>query len=576
MLGLGPRVGPTLVEMLHTRENADYRGGAAQVLRELKYRDASPALLDALGDRDEYVAEACFRALEEMGIPTSYSARFLIYLESGTKIDAHLAGYFCSHRDPAAAGPLLKALQSNPKRQDSYSNQSALEDLVDALEFQTGAHLGQDPKAWQHFLQQGATTPQARGELLLSLGDSDGCMLLPIEANRTRLAQELVNRPRLTNQILGPRLGAAKLDPGGSAVLLPREGDKLGLLRLPAVAETSLNQSDLGEDALSFSRNREWLLLRSSESMQIVSMLTGISRAQAIPRTGDYASHWEISDDGTTILESGTKTNIFGLGNQTTPTEFTGQERGNPALSPNGQTLALQRQKGVTLVDLNTKKRTELALSDGSQIDDCRFLSNSESLVTWSSAGQLEIWSIQGRRLQSLKGKTGRPWGWAFSKDGFLLGLDGNRFVGWDGTGLVQRETPLQNSLSLQGDHILTSGDDGWLTVTSFSTGKLLWRLPSRQAGEQIRYYAALTPDGQHLATLGAERNLVQLWRLPGSDKADTDVSPELLQLQLQRATGRQFKNDQVVNLTLEEYQQVVQRCIQLETAHRAECKVGR
>lgn len=52
MVSLGGRAVPILVKMLHSKETANFRGGAAHVLGEIRRTEASSVLLDSLGDRD--------------------------------------------------------------------------------------------------------------------------------------------------------------------------------------------------------------------------------------------------------------------------------------------------------------------------------------------------------------------------------------------------------------------------------------------------------------------------------------------------------------------------------------------
>jgi len=49
---------------------------------------------------------------------------------------------------------------------------------------------------------------------------------------------------------------------------------------------------------------------------------------------------------------------------------------------------------------------------------------------------------------------------------------------------------------------------------------------------------------------------------------------PELLLEQLKRATGRQLRGGKVVDLNPQEYQTVVRRCMDMESAHKPACRV--
>jgi len=570
---LGPRVGPILMAMLATKEKADFRGGAAYVLRDLKYLPARRALLDTLADRDEYVASACFQSLRAMGIPKEFQQQFLVYLIRGTKVDAQLAGYFCKHRNPRAPAALLKALQRR-----HYAKRTGYEEevLVTALEFQTGVHLGQDTRAWQQFLKAGPTR-QERAEALLRLGDSDGWLLLDLPNNRDRLARALTTHLRLMDQRSGPnRCGQASLDPNGAAVVMPYPEGRYALLKLPELTEKMVTVPDVYEHNIAFSQNGEWVALPGGNGLEVYSVVTGLRRGEAISRDLDSAEHTDVANDGSRVLESGNEARIWGIERKPSQLQIPGTDWGGSTLSPDGRILALHKERGATLIDLDSSESVELNSKKLPEILSSRFVSYSTTLATWGRDGELDLWDLGGHLLHSYPVKGGGSGHWSVSSNGFLLGLDGGLVLAWNGISLSRWKADHQPNLSGHGDYALTGGNDNWLRIWKPSTAKAVARLPVRRDDESLHTHAAITPDGRHLVTLGSDRNLVRLWRLPGQDAPDTDVPLELLQQQLKRATGRQLKNGKIQDLTQPEYQSVVQRCQQMESAHQATCSLRR
>jgi hypothetical protein len=139
---LGAKGVPTLVAMLgETGQSPDYRGGAAHALGRMApeaAKAALPALLAAVPDKEEYVANAALNAAIAIG-KDSVSKELAAFLDAKTTQDGRLASYFTEVKEPAAVEPLRRALERHPK--DSYPRGVILE----ALDFQAGKVRGPIP-----------------------------------------------------------------------------------------------------------------------------------------------------------------------------------------------------------------------------------------------------------------------------------------------------------------------------------------------------------------------------------------------------------------------------------------------
>lgn len=568
---LGRRAGPVMIAWL-SHPSANCQLAAAQILGDLNYIEARPSLMSKLADKDEYVAGACFEALESIGFPDQADAHLLNYLEKGTQIDAKIASLYCQRRDKRAPSALLTALKQHPKRSQSYCNRYGLDNVIAALEFQTGAHLGNDAKAWETYLKETPNSQEKKAQLLLRLGDMDGFFHLSLESNRELVAHHLVSHPRMVQQRIGSTGSGATLAPNGSCVVLSIDQDHTSILKIPDLTEVPLPKAYDTESA-AFSRNGDWILLPNDQALQVLST-SGLLRWSAKTSESRPSFRNEISDDSTVIMQAGLKTHIWGHGRVDTPLDLECWDIYCAALSPDGQRITTQTDTGLAIVELRTGQTTSVGKPKQSKFIQCWFSSDSQQLITWSRDGRLQIWDLTGKLVKSFQSKPGHPWSPSFSGQGFLLGLDGDRVIGCIDGRFITLPSSNQDALSLRGDLVLVSGDDGWISVTSLSTGKTLCRLVKEIAGKTIRNKAVLSQDGQHIVTLESGTSQVQVWRLPGLDKADTDVPIELLQAQVHRATGRHWKNGAVADFTHEEYQEVVRRCAELEQAHRTVCKL--
>jgi hypothetical protein len=572
LASLQSRAVPDLLQMLRGKGNVSYRAAAAEVLGKLNYPGVRAALLDALGDRDEPVANTCFNSLRDLGFPKDFHGRSLRYLTRGTQIDRRFAGYFTQHRDSRSPAPLLTALKRHRSGKDFLNGP---EQFVAALEFQTGTHLGQDVQAWELYLKS-RSDREARASALLGSGNCDGWLLLPLLPNRERLARELVTHLRLVDQRVGSRRwGEAVLDPNGSVAAMPYSGDRWGLLSLPGLSEKSVTVRDVYERHIAFSLNGEWVLLPGGNNLAMYSVKTGLRRGQVV--TADWASveHTDVANDGSRVLEAADEARIWGFESQPAQFQIPTTGWGNSRMSPDGRMVALMHEGGVTLVDLETSERVELEKPKAAEVLSARFLADSKKLATWDRDGAVDLWDLRGNLLQSCKTNGDYPEHWSVSESGFMLGHKSGTLVFWDGRKIRTFKTGTSRNLSFHGDYAVTSGEEDWLRIWQVSTGRTLAKLATKQEGEEVHDHASIAPDGQHLVTLGSDRNRIKVWRLPGLDVADTDVPPELLREQLKRATGRQLRGDKIVDLTLQEYQAVVRRCIEMEAAHRPSCRLA-
>ena len=133
-VGLGEKAVPTLIGMLHEDgQSSDYRGGAAHALREVGSAEALPALLQAVADPVDYVANAAVNAAIATAKATGKDIddELVALLARGTTQDGRLAAYFQQVRHPGAAAAVRSALARHPE--DSYPYRA----LTKALAFQT-------------------------------------------------------------------------------------------------------------------------------------------------------------------------------------------------------------------------------------------------------------------------------------------------------------------------------------------------------------------------------------------------------------------------------------------------------
>jgi hypothetical protein len=145
-VALGEEAVPTLSAMLtEPGKGNDYRGGAAHALARIGSKAALPALVAAVLDREEYVANAALNAAVGIG-KGSVSRELAAHLDAKTTQDGRIASYFEENLEPASVGPLVRALERHPK--DGYPRSS----ILAALRFQTGQSLGPDPAAWRAWL----------------------------------------------------------------------------------------------------------------------------------------------------------------------------------------------------------------------------------------------------------------------------------------------------------------------------------------------------------------------------------------------------------------------------------------
>lgn len=146
LAALGEAAVPALVEMLReTKESSDYRGGAAHALGRIGAPSAVPALIEAIEDPVEYVANAAANAAIGIGAP-DLDAKLAALLEKGSTQDSRIASYFESHPSDLAIRPLLAALGRT--KPDSFEERCA----IDALAKTTGHNFGRDVQKWKDAL----------------------------------------------------------------------------------------------------------------------------------------------------------------------------------------------------------------------------------------------------------------------------------------------------------------------------------------------------------------------------------------------------------------------------------------
>ncbi|MBI2922506.1 MAG: HEAT repeat domain-containing protein [Planctomycetes bacterium] len=145
---LGEQAVPALVEMLgETKEPANYRGGAAHVLGNIRSAAALAALLEAISDPEGYVANAAANAAIAVGGP-ELDDRLAEILLAGSTQDSRLAGYFEDHPSAKAVKPLLAA--GGRSKPDTYERRR----IVSALKQCTGKDFGEDIEKWRTGLQE--------------------------------------------------------------------------------------------------------------------------------------------------------------------------------------------------------------------------------------------------------------------------------------------------------------------------------------------------------------------------------------------------------------------------------------
>lgn len=141
---LGEKAVPTLLEMLaETAESSDYRGGAAHALGRIGSRTALIGLLAAVGDADEYTANAAANAAIKIGGDDCAEA-LVAHLTRGCTQDSRIAMYF----EKVKYEPSIPALiQGLARAEKDFGRDRA----ADALQFQTGQELGTDVAAWRRW-----------------------------------------------------------------------------------------------------------------------------------------------------------------------------------------------------------------------------------------------------------------------------------------------------------------------------------------------------------------------------------------------------------------------------------------
>jgi HEAT repeat protein len=150
LAGFGEDAVPVLVEMLkEEKESPDYRGGAAHALGDMGKAGAAavPALLEAVSDKVEYVANAAVNAAVAIGAP-DLEERLAEILLKGSTQDSRLAGYFEDHPSDAAVKALVAALGRT--KAATYERRRVLESLRKC----TGKDFGEEAEAWKAGLEQ--------------------------------------------------------------------------------------------------------------------------------------------------------------------------------------------------------------------------------------------------------------------------------------------------------------------------------------------------------------------------------------------------------------------------------------
>ncbi|MCA8960607.1 MAG: hypothetical protein KDC38_08840 [Planctomycetes bacterium] len=142
---IGEAAVPTLITMLEERsESADYCGGAAHVLAKIGSRHALDALLRAISDPREFVANAAANAAISIG-GESIVGRLIEVLAQGSTQDSRIASALEKWKHPGAAEALLAAW-------DRTGDRFTIRTIREALRFQTGVDHGDDPRTWRESL----------------------------------------------------------------------------------------------------------------------------------------------------------------------------------------------------------------------------------------------------------------------------------------------------------------------------------------------------------------------------------------------------------------------------------------
>jgi HEAT repeat protein len=145
---LGEKAVPTLLEMLaEVEESPDYRGGAAHALGKLRSESALEGLLAAVGDENEYTANAAANAAIAIG-GADCAAALVAHLRRGCTQDGRIAMFFekVSYRD--SIPPLIGLLERS--NEDDFDRGRA----IDALKFQTMEDFGGDVVSWRRWWKE--------------------------------------------------------------------------------------------------------------------------------------------------------------------------------------------------------------------------------------------------------------------------------------------------------------------------------------------------------------------------------------------------------------------------------------
>jgi DNA-binding beta-propeller fold protein YncE len=211
------------------------------------------------------------------------------------------------------------------------------------------------------------------------------------------------------------------------------------------------------------------------------------------------------------------------------------------AFSPDGKRLAVSWDDyTVRIVDVATAKEALELKSPRQGFADIAFSPDGASLATATSAVEPEavmVWDLATGKPRGTLPKKDGPRRVAYSPDGKLLATDTQEFAVrlWDArtlkeVGTLEGANNRFFSLSFSADgRMLIAGTPNAALVWDLSTRKLRSKLP-RDNGEAR--YAALSPDGKTLATVGgypqdAERLVTVGFSDPAKDELRSALKPE-------------------------------------------------
>ncbi len=198
------------------------------------------------------------------------------------------------------------------------------------------------------------------------------------------------------------------------------------------------------------------------------------------------------------------------------------------SFSPDGKQIVTSGDNGTVAVwSLSGQKVTEFNGGQGS-VNDVSFSPDGQAIITAGENGTIQIWNLSGQKLEQLNGHQGSVNSVSFSPDGQKMISTGKDLTVrlWAWIPLREQATQLQShrttitrlSFSPDGKRISTAGADGVVRFSNLS-GEPISQFESGQLHKSSILY--LSSNGQRIVTFGFQDNTLKLWNLAGKKIAD-------------------------------------------------------